>query len=209
MKVNQIRKQIADAVAVEKETGNLAELIRKSAKAQNIELTNENLNNLFGFLQNYIEHVPALLEKLADQAQERNMYEDIAPVLQTVQQYFLSSNDVIPDRLGLLGLLDDAYLAHRVMQEIAEMYSREKGIALLPVDTTPANELVRELIGEPHVSMLEAGIQDELTREDLQQSLITLLQSENDFRLAGPDPVWGTHDLKNVLSEEAGGWGIS
>ncbi len=209
MNTDIIRQQIDQAILVEQETGNLIKSLQEAASAKGIRLSNQDMTNLFMFIQDYVQHVPALLDKLETAARQQQTTTQIIPILNAVQKYFSSARDVIPDRLGLLGLLDDAYIAHRLIQEISDRFAKKTGHPMLPLDMTQANSVVRELIGEPHASLLDAGVNDELEHPNMQNSLLSLLDTSGDFRMTGPDPTWGDANISEILDAQAGAWGIS
>ncbi|MFC1791543.1 DUF1232 domain-containing protein [Gemmatimonadota bacterium] len=66
-----------------------------------------------------IESVPIFLARASQEARNRQMVRVVQPVLNHAEQYFLRPVDLIPEMtLGLAGLLDDAYLVLRVLQNL-------------------------------------------------------------------------------------------
>lgn len=66
-----------------------------------------------------IESVPVFLARASQEAEERNLTIVVQPLLDEAQRYFLRPVDVIPEMTqGLAGLLDDAYLVLRVLQNL-------------------------------------------------------------------------------------------
>lgn len=66
-----------------------------------------------------IESVPVFLARAAQEADDRKLTVVIQPVLDRAEQYFLRPVDLIPEMTqGLAGLLDDAYLVLRVLQNL-------------------------------------------------------------------------------------------
>jgi len=209
MKTHLIRQRIEEALAAEEETGRLAHTILRAAKARGMHLSEAELNNLFVFTYQYIEHVPALLEQMSAVAKKQEIQTQVEPLLSAAEKYFISPSDVMPDRLGLLGLLDDAYVAHRLIQSISDLYEQQTGFSILSVDMTGVNRMIRELIGEPHASLLDAGVADELEAPEMEDSLLALLDSGKGFRMTGPDPVWGEARISDIVDSQAGAWGIA
>ena len=59
---------------------------------------------------------------------------------------------------GLEGLLDEAYLAHRLVEEVNDRYIAHFDQPLIPLDTTRANLIAHQLIGEPFANQLDEAV---------------------------------------------------
>jgi uncharacterized membrane protein YkvA (DUF1232 family) len=103
-------------------------------------------------LNSAIDAVPAILVQLSAAAQQGGVAHLVGPLIQQVAQYFLSEQDLIPDRSGTLGLLDDAYLAHAFLHQVNVAYAAGTGHPLLPFDAAPAIQVLRAVLG-PQVSL--------------------------------------------------------
>ena len=69
-------------------------------------------------------------------------------------------------------LLDEAYLAHRLVEEVNDRYITHLGQPLIPLDTTVANVIAHQLIGEPFANQLDEAVHhavDELLDEQVFQ----------------------------------------
>src|SRR5690606_5487614 len=73
--------------------------------------------------------------------------------------FFLTQNgDAVAD--DLIGLLDESYLAHRLIEEINDRYITYLGQPLIPLDTTLANLIAHQLIGEDCANRLDAQVEE-------------------------------------------------
>jgi len=61
------------------------------------------------FVLGYIRQVPYMMKVAWTAANNVGLEDEMEQILDTVQSYWLEDNDVIPDDLGVIGLLDDAY----------------------------------------------------------------------------------------------------
>jgi hypothetical protein len=59
---------------------------------------------------------------------------------------------------GLDSLLDEAYLAHRLVEEINDLYIRHFGRPLIPSNTTVASVIAHQLIGETLANHLDEAV---------------------------------------------------
>lgn len=118
---------------------------------------------LGGFVSAYVEQVPELLEAADAVAREAGIEERLKPVLRLAQGFFLTqSGDAVAE--DLIGLLDESYLAHRLIEEINDRYITYLGQPLIPLDTTLANLIAHQLIGEDCANRLDAQVEEIVAR---------------------------------------------
>lgn len=103
----------------------------------------------------YVEHVPDFLEAIYKIAEQAGIDSDIEPFLKIAEDYFLKPPEVIDGHRGLDALMDEAYLAHRLMEELNDRFIQDCGIPLAPLDMTRANVIIHHLIGEPFANDLD------------------------------------------------------
>lgn len=120
-----------------------------------IEKNNE-LESLKKFAMEYIHHVPDFLEALKDAAQKAGIENHVFPFLQVAERYFISPPTLPNDHSGLMALMDEAYLAHRLFEEVNDRYITRVGMPLIPWDMTLANVVANQLIGEELANRLDA-----------------------------------------------------
>jgi hypothetical protein len=110
------------------------------------------------FVAAYIDQVPELLDAADAVAREVGITAQIKPVLKIAEEYFLQPHALLNGHDGLDGLLDEAYLAHRLIEEMNDRYIRQFGQALIPMDTTVANLIAHQLIGEEFANQLDDAV---------------------------------------------------
>jgi uncharacterized membrane protein YkvA (DUF1232 family) len=201
---------IKEAISIEKSTGNLSDAIVGFAHMNGRSLTVKQRDEVFKLIENYIGHVPAVIEAITTEAKKSGIYNQIQPMLKAAEDYFLAPLDIIPDHLGLLGLLDDAYLAQSLVQSLSDAYKNQTGKMLIPVDLNRANEFARYLIGEPGASMLDTAVMNVLGGPTIQQTLVNLINTGAGagFNMAGPDPVWGNASMDEIVEVQLGAMGM-
>ena len=116
------------------------------------------LGVLARFVAAYIEQVPDVLEAASQVAHEAGIEAQVTPVLKVAEQFFLQPPTLMAGHEGLDGLLDEAYLAHRLVEEVNDRYSAHLGQPLIPLDTTVANLIAHQLIGEPFANQLDEAV---------------------------------------------------
>jgi len=110
------------------------------------------------FALRYIEHLPECVGAIGEMAREARLSARVQPLLNIACDYFLAPPDLIRQHRHLEALLDAAYLAHRLLEEVNDHFMSQSGIPLAPMDTTRANVIAHELIGEPFANELDQAV---------------------------------------------------
>lgn len=121
------------------------------------------------FVKAYIDLVPDLLDAANEVAREAGIESQITPVLTIAEQFFLQPPAILEGHAGLDGLLDEAYLAHRLVEEVNDLYIKHFGQPLIPSDITVANLIAHQLIGETFANQLDEAVHhavDEMLNEE-------------------------------------------
>lgn len=156
-----LREQIQQALAHEADSGALARQLQgQLAKLHpTIQLPASDARGVLErFVAAYIEQVPDVLDAANSVAREAGIEEQIKPVLKLAEQFFLSPPSVMEGHQGLDALLDESYLAHRLVEEVNDRYITHLGQPLIPLDTTVANLIAHQLIGEPFANQLDEAV---------------------------------------------------
>lgn len=113
---------------------------------------------LADFVVRYIEHVPDFIEAIHTIAHEAGIASGVEPLLNIAVDYFLSPPDLLKGHSAMESLLDEAYLAHRLLEEMNDRFIGLCGAPLVPMDMTRANLIAHELIGEPFANELDQAV---------------------------------------------------
>ena len=114
---------------------------------------------LMAFITDYVESVPGCLRLVTAVSKHLGFYDYAAPFLHLAEDYFLQPPDELPTDGGLEALLDEAFLAHRLLEEVNDHHIRHLQRPLLPVDMTEANIIVHHLLGDEFATRLEQLVQ--------------------------------------------------
>ena len=109
--------------------------------------TNSESDTLVHFLNRYIQHVPDFLEALAESTQDAGIYSTVIDVIRLAQSYFDGHSTDDKEPLSMVVLLNHAYLAHRLMEEVNDRFMARVGIPLIPMDLSVSNVIVHAIIG--------------------------------------------------------------
>ncbi len=161
MNTAALRELIRNAQQQETASGQLAgQLDAQLAHLHpSIRLPSSGARDLLGrFVSAYIDQVPDVLDAANSVAREAGIEAQIKPVLKIAEQFFLQPPAAVAEHPGLAGLLDEAYLAHRLVEEVNDRYIAHLGQPLIPLDTTVANLIAHQLIGEPFANQLDEAV---------------------------------------------------
>lgn len=161
MNIAAIRAQILCAQTHEATTGLLAKHLATQLPQLHaaIELPDFDKKEVMTrFVSAYIEQVPDLLDAANDVAHKAGIESQITPVLRIAEHYFTDAQELLKGHEGLEALLDEAYLAHRLVEEVNDVYIKHFGQPLIPLDTTVANIIAHQLIGEAFANQLDEAV---------------------------------------------------
>ena len=162
MRISELRERVRSAreqaASDESLRGWLQRKLPQLHRAINVRDAAE--STLFNFIQTYIERVPDLLEAAQSVATNARMKAQLLPVLKVAEEFFLQPPEVAEAHHGLLLLLDEAYLAHRLVEEVNDRYLSHGGEPLIPMNNIKANLIVHQLLGEEYANELDAAVDE-------------------------------------------------
>lgn len=123
------------------------------------------------FVRSYVEGAPTVLEGLTRAAESAGVSEEISGVVAAARAYFRAEADFIPDHNGVAGLVDDAYLALRLIERTLSFLG-EPVIGL-----TSANDTIAGMIGVSLLKQLDESIAGVLRVADIEQMRVRLLEA--------------------------------
>lgn len=95
------------------------EALERWIRKQLPDSTNEEVSEAAEVCVEIIDSIPVFLARAHQEADERGLSSVVNPLLEHAEQYFLQPMDLIPEMTqGLAGLLDDAYLVIRILENL-------------------------------------------------------------------------------------------
>ncbi len=162
MDIPGIKQTIAAAQRHEGENGQLSSRLQAQLPQlrEKLVLPEEDaVSALLAFVTDYVESVPGCISLVAAVSKRLEFYDYAAPFLNMAEDFFLSPPEELPEDGGLEALLDEAFLAHRLLEEVNDHHIRHLQRPLLPVDMTEANIIVHHLLGDELANRLEQLVQ--------------------------------------------------
>ena len=160
------------------------------------------------FVIAYIEQVPYMMKVAWTAACNVGLEPEMRRILEMVDSYWREGDDIIPDELGVIGLLDDAYCSMTSLQAVSDHYRLQTGKFLFPDDLSEANRAMRRIIGEPYASELDrivAGFPDDANRATAVAELPVLLPDDFVYPEGGGNPLETTESFLDTTCPECGG----
>lgn len=158
MSNTNIKQLIEQARDYEAHTGELRRYLNEQLAQLHPSIqgqSGDQLASLMHFVDQYIAHVPEFLDAACTVAVESGLTETVMPLLRAAEYFFLEPPPQLEGHRGLDALLDEAYLAHRFVEEINDCYMTHFDQPLIPMDLTVANLIAHQLIGEPFANELD------------------------------------------------------
>ena len=158
MNTEALQQLIQKSITEEQQTGELHQLLQQRLETVEriVQLPEiEALERLYEFVIRYIQQVPQMLEDLHQGAVEAGLLNYVSPILEVVEGFFMAPPKELNSDSGLVALMDEAFLAHRLFEEVNDTYIMRVGQPMIPFDMTMSNVIVHSLIGEPYANDLE------------------------------------------------------
>ncbi|VUD64174.1 hypothetical protein TDB9533_03260 [Thalassocella blandensis] len=157
----QIRESIALAREREADSQRLQNFIEAKLPQLHhaIHLPDEDAaQQLMGFVTSYIERVPDFIQAIQEHCEEAKLEKFSTIFINIIEDYFLSPPELTQKHEDLHALIDEAYLAHRLIEELNDRLMLLCGSPLIPMDMTLSNIIVHDLIGEEFANELDLAV---------------------------------------------------
>ena len=190
MDTSSIEKIIAAGCADPGAETELHELLSAVAERHGREARPAQVAEAVGFVRTYVEQVPYMLKVAHTAARNVGLHALMQCILTMVQSYWEQDDDVIPDHLGIIGLLDDAYCSLTSLQAVSDHFQLQTGKYLFPDDLTEANRIMRRIIGEPYATDLDRLVISTMRDARVVETLINLASVEKQVDFANHATIW-------------------
>lgn len=190
MDVQAIRDLILETKEIESNSRHLQTLICDQMERlhHSIELPEDNAcESVFRFVVEYIDHVPDFIEALCKASKEVGIEPFIFPFLDIAEENFLAIVTLNEPLTGLDVLLDKAYFAHRLIEEVNDQFLQKTGSALIPMNMTWSNLIIHSILGEPFANDLDKVVEETVKHMMRSQGIYSKSQFENFTSMRNPE----------------------
>lgn len=168
----------------------LYELLIVVAARHGVAAKAEDLGRGAQFIIAYMEQVPYMLKVAITAASNVGLEHEMRQILGLVEGYWQNDEDVIPDHLGIIGLLDDAYCSLKTLQTFSDQYQLQTGKHMFPDDLSAANRVMRKIIGPPFTAELDDFVDRAIGDSGVMTSVQALAGEGKRRHLAANANIW-------------------
>jgi len=190
LKTSAIEAVIAAKIADSHVESELGELLAVVAERGGRDAGAEDLERGAQFVLSYIEQVPYMIKVAWTAAVNVGLEAEMQRILAMVTSYWEQDDDIIPDHLGIIGLLDDAYCSLSSLQTVSDHFQLQTGKYLFPDDLSAANRAMRKIIGEPYATELDRLVIGTMKESELIESVKKLSSREKQLDFARQSTIW-------------------
>lgn len=209
METARVQKIIKDQFDDTRSVVDLRKLLKVVAERAGAQPDELELAHGSSFIYNYIEQVPYLLTVAWTSARNVGLETEVKHILEMVESYWVEDDDVIPDSLGIVGLLDDAYCSLSSMQALSDLYRTQTGKHLFPDDLTAANKIMRKIIGEPYTTELDAIVSKAVADAHIKEAVELLASPEKQQLLDNQATIWNHGPVSELPVSQLSGLGLT
>jgi uncharacterized membrane protein YkvA (DUF1232 family) len=181
---------IAESCGELQSDAELRELLTVVADRQGIAAQPDDLKRGSNFVFGYIRQVPYMMKVAWTAASNVGLETEMKQILEMVQSYWIEGDDIIPDELGVIGLLDDAYCSLTSLQAVSDHYQLQTGKYLFPDNLSSANKAMRKIIGEPYATELDRMVFDTMHKTGLIDAVKSLAGEEKRLHFSNKSTIW-------------------
>jgi len=208
VETSKIEAMIADYCSDADIESELYDLLAVVAERCGKAASPEDLKRGIDFVRGYIEQVPYMIKVAWTAACNVGLETEMKRVLEMVRSYWEQGDDIIPDGLGIIGLLDDAYCSLSSLQAVSDHYQLQTGKYLFPDDLSAANKVMRKIIGEPYASNLDHLVISTMKETELIESMKKFSSPEKQLAFANRSTIWNHGPAGKMDLHELAGLGL-
>lgn len=190
MGVQAIRDLIEQTKKIESESKHLQKQVCEQMEQlhHTIELPEDNAcESVIQFIVEYIDHVPDFIEALYSASEEVGIQQFVFPFLTIAEENFLAITSLNEPLTGLDVLLNKAYFAHRLIEEVNDQYLQKTGSTLIPMSMTWSNLIIHSILGEPFANELDKIVEETVKHMMRSQGIYSQSRFENFMDMRNPE----------------------
>jgi len=205
---SSIENIIAACIAEHAADHELQDLLAVVAERHGRQAGIEDLELATRFVNSYISQAPYMMKVAWTAANTIGLQQEMEQILKVVHSYWEKHDDIIPDNLGVIGLLDDAYCSLSALQSVSDHYQLQTGKYLFPDDLSTANRIMRKIIGEPYATELDKLVMTTMRESGAVNSMKRLASSEKQADFAHQSTIWNHGPAGNLGVSALAGIGL-
>ena len=209
MDTTRIEAMIRELCSDEHAARDLHDLLAVVSERNNIQPDEKEIERGTRFVISYVEQVPYMLKVAATAANTVGLEDEMERIVQKVVSYWEQDEDVIPDHLGIIGLLDDAYCSLATLQSVSDHYQLQTGKHLFPEDLSAANRAMRKIIGDPYVAELDLFVTSAIKDAGIMQAVKAMASEDKRRDVENRANIWNHGPAGEMPVDELKGLGLT
>lgn len=113
---------------------------------------------LGSFIERYVALVPDFITGFEEFLSAAGIGGEITKQVVTAREFLEAPLEIVSTEEGLEANMYQAYLAHRLLEELNDVLNASYGCPIIPVDMTRSNLIVHHIIGEPFANQIDGAI---------------------------------------------------
>ena len=114
---------------------------------------------LASFIGRYVELAPDFITAFEDFLSAADIIGEIAQQIKAAREFLGAPLEIVSLEEGLEANMYQAYLAHRLLEELNDVLKISYNCPIIPIDMTRSNLIVHHIIGEPFANQIDSAIQ--------------------------------------------------
>lgn len=208
MDTSSIERIIAEHRADPGSDAELHDLLAAVAERHGCEATTPAVERAAVFVYSYIDQVPYMMKVAYTAATNVGLATQMERILDSVVSYWEQDDDIIPDHLGFIGLMDDAYCSLTSLQAVSDHFQLQTGKYLFPDDLTEANQVMRRIIGEPYATDLDRVVLRTMRDARVVESMLALASEEKRIAFSSQSTIWNHGPAGRMKTDGLEGLGL-
>lgn len=208
MDTSKIEAMIAEQCDEPHCQAELHDLLAVVADRRGISAQEADLDHGAHFVLGYIKQVPYMMKVAWTAACNVGLEDEMEQILNMVQSYWLEGDDVIPDDLGVIGLLDDAYCSLSSLQAVSDHFQLQTGKFLFPDNLSAANRAMQKIIGEPYSTDLDRIVITTMQQTGLIEAMKSFASEEKQLNFSNHSTIWNHGPSGNLEIDGLAGLGL-
>jgi uncharacterized membrane protein YkvA (DUF1232 family) len=205
---SQIESMIHDCCGDDHNDPDLHDLLAVVAERQGVSASEQAIEQGSRFVLGYIRQVPYMMRIAWTAARNVGLQKEMKEILNMVQSYWIEGDDIIPDELGVIGLMDDAYCSLSSLQAVSDHYQLQTGKYLFPNNLGSANKAMRKIIGEPYATDLDRIVIITLQETGLVDAVKSFASEEKQLHFSSHSTIWNHGPAGDSDLQELSGLGL-
>jgi len=205
---SQIESMIANSCSDAESDPDLHELLAVVADRHGVCAGERDLEQGARFVLGYIRQVPYMIKIAWTAANNVGLEAEMKQILEMVESYWIEGDDIIPDELGAIVLMDDAYCSLTSMQAVSDHYQLQTGKYLFPDNLSVANRAMRKIIGEPYATDLDRIVQIAMQEIGLIDAVRSFASEEKKIHFSNKSTIWNHGPAGSMEIKDLAGLGL-